>query len=1072
MRFPVRLGGLTPPALLVLFLAAPSPAVEDPALVAPTGPRSPADERKAFKVPDGFDVQLVASEPDIQKPMQMAFDARGRLWVTTSYHYPFAVDPAKATDKLFVLSDFGPDGRARKVETFAAGLNIPIGVLPLPDCKGCIVSHVGEILKLTDTDGDGKADRREVLFKGFGTRDTHGMTNSFTLMPDGWVYACHGFANDSRVKGTDGHEVVMNSGHTFRFRPDGSRIEVVTRGQVNPFGIAVDPWFNLYTADCHSKPITQVIPGAYYDSFGKPHDGLGYAPHTTRHDHNSTGLCGLAWYDADHFPGEFKGCMFVGNVVTNRINFDRIEWKGSTPVAKELPDFLVSEDRWFRPTDIKLGPDGALYVTDFYNKIIGHYEVDLRHPGRDKDHGRVWRIVWKGKGEKPPTPAYTDLTTAETPRLVELLEHPNLSVRLAAANQIPTRKGQWWDEFPHTKLPTTAKVQNDARVYAAFPMLAERAGLIEREREIAVHAPLILVAGEKDPAGVELAVGIARGLAVRKEWGEEARKVAAGLLNAAEKPEPGYAALRDPKVTRAAAEAVIAHPHAEFIAPLVKLIPTIPTDDTHLAQAARIALRNCLRDAEGGWKAAAELVRTGDARKQHLPVLFAAVLGAKGKEAATFLTAGGFEPQHLAKTGLTDAQYLEAVDLIGRYGDWKAHEGVVRVGGSGTEPNRLAFSLRALAALCRGVQASAEPKLGALYEDGRAAIKAGLDQRTDPAAARSAGQALGSILAIAAADRNDLRDSVRSNFVPSLKWWMSRADAPVEVRAELFELAVKYLMDDLAPAIGDVLADGAAPPALREKVALALANDARALRHAGPADGVRSTLKTAPYRHQAAVALALAGSQPGAEVLFKAVKLTEASPRLLQDRQVLERLKAAGVPNWEKTVAELTKGLPPADAKLADLLRQRAGKLGQVKADAAEGAKVFAKNCAACHRIGDQGGKVAPQLDGVGNRGVERLLEDTLDPNRNVDIAFRARVVTLTDGTTKTGLMLRVDGPAVVFADAEGKEFRVPTADIEANRETALSPMPANFGETIPEAEFYHLVAYLLAQKAKEPEKK
>ncbi len=101
--------------------------------------------------------------------------------------------------------------------------------------------------------------------------------------------------------------------------------------------MAVDPWFNLYTADCHSKPITQLIPGAYYQSFGKPHDGLGFAPHVTQHPHSSTGLCGLAWYDADQFPKDYLGTMFVGNVVTNRINFDKIEWKRATPVAKERP---------------------------------------------------------------------------------------------------------------------------------------------------------------------------------------------------------------------------------------------------------------------------------------------------------------------------------------------------------------------------------------------------------------------------------------------------------------------------------------------------------------------------------------------------------------------------------------------------------------------------------------------------------------------------------------------------------------------------------------------------------------
>src|SRR5262249_49896952 len=144
---------------LLLALPALAQPKEPPNLVAPTDALSPADERKAFTVPEGFDVQLVASEPDIQKPMQMAFDAKGRLWVTTSYHYPFAAPQGKGTDKLFILSNFDPKtGKAGKVEVFASDLNIPIGILPLPDCKSCIVSSVGEIRKYTDTDGDGKAD--------------------------------------------------------------------------------------------------------------------------------------------------------------------------------------------------------------------------------------------------------------------------------------------------------------------------------------------------------------------------------------------------------------------------------------------------------------------------------------------------------------------------------------------------------------------------------------------------------------------------------------------------------------------------------------------------------------------------------------------------------------------------------------------------------------------------------------------------------------------------------------------------------------------------------------------------
>jgi putative heme-binding domain-containing protein len=118
------------------------------------------------------------------------------------------------------------------------------------------------------------------------------------------------------------------------------------------------------------------------------------------------------------------------------------------------------------------------------------------------------------------------------------------------------------------------------------------------------------------------------------------------------------------------------------------------------------------------------------------------------------------------------------------------------------------------------------------------------------------------------------------------------------------------------------------------------------------------------------------------------------------------------------------------------------------------------------------GSKIAPALDGVGARGPERILEDVLDPNRNVDAAFRARVLQLNDGTSKSGLMLRVEGEVVVMADDQGKEFRVAKKEIESNRETTLSPMPGNFGEVIPESDFYHLLAYLLDQKVKDPPKK
>src|SRR5262249_4935531 len=161
----------------------------------------------------------------------------------------------------------------------------------------------------------------------------------------------------------DGSEVRMNSGNTFRVRPDGSHVEMVCRGQVNPFGQCLDPLGNLYTACCHSKPITQLLRGAAYSSFAKQHDGLDFCPHMGHEYPGSTALCGLTYYDADQYPGEYRGRMVLGDVVNNCINLFDIDRQGGTYTARQRKDdFLRSDDPWFRPVDIKLGPDGALYV--------------------------------------------------------------------------------------------------------------------------------------------------------------------------------------------------------------------------------------------------------------------------------------------------------------------------------------------------------------------------------------------------------------------------------------------------------------------------------------------------------------------------------------------------------------------------------------------------------------------------------------------------------------------------------------------------------------------------------------
>ena len=934
---------------IVVFLAAPALAQD---LVAKTDAKTPDEERKCFKLPKGFEAQLVAAEPDIQKPMQMAFDSKGRMWVTTSHHYPWAAKPGEGTDRLYVLSDFDETGKAKTVKIFDEKLNIPIGVLPLPDGKSVIVSEAGSILKLTDTDGDGKADQREVLYTGFGFKDTHGMTNSFTAMPDGWIYATHGFANESKVKGKDGHEISMQSGNTFRFKTDGSRIEIFTHGQVNPFGICVDPWLNIYTACCHSKPITQLIRGAYYDSFGKPHDGLGYGPHVVNHQHGSTGLCGLAWGAGPMFPKEWDGVMFLGNVVTNRINCDRIEWHGSTPVGKELPDFLSSDDPWFRPADLKFGPDGALYITDFYNKIIGHYEVDLKHPGRDKDRGRIWRIVWIGQKR------------TEKPAEVEDVADVRVLQALAAE----------------------AKLGNDGGAEA-------------------LHA-------------LELAEG-------------------------------------KPRVQRAVVDVMAAHPDADFVKPLLEFIPKISADDTHMRHAARIALRNCL-ELPGGQKAPLQTEK---------PQEIAAMLD---------VAAGLSRPLefnlswYFGEGKLSKKARLQAADMYGRFGlfgYWEDFATYKPRDDKRTEPERKREGAEVLGAVLRGFAATKIPdaskKVAADRLPFRSTEKWIIDRvaEEDPELSRQ-GHALlleWKKLGLLSADPFSRRS------VSHIAERAKDSKVPAADRAHFVEALAILDIDQFRPLAPTWLVDATVNEASRTRTVQQLL-EKPSVQDCGVAAGA---LKSANYSFALTLATGLAGDKFGADLLLLAIQKGEAPARLLQEKAVLDRLKATKVKDLDARIADLTKGLPATEKRIDDLIKKRAEGFKSFKADLAKGKEVFAKNCAACHQVNNEGAKVGPQLDGVGIRGVERLLEDTLDPNRNVDAAFRATTLQLLDGRSLTGLV-RQEGAVYVLVDSLGKENRIPVKDVEKVVKSNLSAMPANVDAIIPEAEYYHLLAFLLSQRAKQ----
>ena len=225
-------------------------------------------------------------------------------------------------------------------------------------------------------------------------------------------------------------------------------------------------------------------------------------------------------------------------------------------------------------------------------------------------------------------------------------------------------------------------------------------------------------------------------------------------------------------------------------------------------------------------------------------------------------------------------------------------------------------------------------------------------------------------------------------------------------------------------------------------------------------------MKSAPYRTQLRWAVALARSTPGADALLDAVAAGAASPRLLQSIGIQNRIQAAKPDHWQERVTKLTKNLPPADEARDKLIAERRNAYNAGAGKAGEGQRIFQQNCAACHRIGNEGALIGPQLDGIGNRGLERLLEDVLDPNRNVDSAFRSHTITLKDGDVVTGLPRREEGELLILADSTGKEISIPKKNIETRRESELSLMPENLGEIVSPADFNNLMAYLLSQRS------
>ena len=387
--------------------------------------RTAEEQRKLFHLPEGFEIELFAQEsPGFGKFILLVFDQQGRAWSSTALEYPVdanenpaaaeALYKSKARDKVIVF-DRPFAGGVQEPRVFADGLAIPEGVLPYRD--GAIVQHGHDIVFLRDTDGDGQADKREVLLTGFGVQDSHLFPHQFTRAPGGWFWLAQGAFNSGKVTTTKGETVDFPSTRMARFRPDGSFFEPTSTGPCNIWGLVLTGQGEAFIqeANDYGYPVMPFHEYAWYpgcaDRLAKSYQPP-FPVQAPQFKLGGTGLSGLALSDPGVWPKGYADVMYVANPITSKVNAIQMKRDGAGYSLEKLADLVTCDDPFFRPIAMTMGPDGCLYVIDWYNKIISHNEVARNHPDRDKQSGRIWRIKPKGY-VAPAIPDYTKLSSAD-----------------------------------------------------------------------------------------------------------------------------------------------------------------------------------------------------------------------------------------------------------------------------------------------------------------------------------------------------------------------------------------------------------------------------------------------------------------------------------------------------------------------------------------------------------------------------------------------------------------------------------------------------------------------------------
>ncbi|QDU24118.1 PVC-type heme-binding CxxCH protein [Urbifossiella limnaea] len=421
------------------------PAKQDVVAHAGLAPEAAA---KAMTVPPGFSVTLFAGEPDVHQPIAFCFDDRGRMWVAEAFTYPkrnphpgpvLPEAQKKLGDRILIFEDADGDGKFDKKTVFMEGLNLVSGLEV--GFGGVWVGAAPYFLFIPHDEATDKAGEPRILLDGWGYQDTHETLNTFVWGPDGWLYGCHGVFTHSRVgvPGTpDKDRTPINAG-VWRYHPTRHVFEVFAHGTSNPWGLDYNAHGEFFVEACVIPHMWHIIQGARYHRQGGQHFNpftftdiptialhrhyQGATPHAGNNVSDAVGgghaHSGLMCYQGGHWPKEYHGKLFMGNLHGHRINVDVLTPKGSGYVADRNPDFLKTNDKWSMLVNLRSGPDGNAFAIDWYDKQICHRnEPEIW----DRTNGRIYKISYKGT----KTVAGLDLKKLSDEELVKLQLHENV----------------------------------------------------------------------------------------------------------------------------------------------------------------------------------------------------------------------------------------------------------------------------------------------------------------------------------------------------------------------------------------------------------------------------------------------------------------------------------------------------------------------------------------------------------------------------------------------------------------------------------------------------------------------